>query len=162
MSSAIADFLRDRLTEMNFDSPIEEDTALGAEGLDLDSLTRAFLWVSLSDDLGVPMRQDDLDRAADWTFGQLVALAERRQREGGSEPGVLVAQLVEWLDEAGVPGADEATPISSLNLTWLLHRYEEVTGAAADLPPDQLAGAATVGGLAALLAPAAPGPDGGR
>jgi hypothetical protein len=59
--------------------------------------------------------------------------------------------IIGWLSEAGVPGADRDTPLSSLNLTWLLHRFEETTGRDAGLDPDQLSRARTVGMLADLL-----------
>jgi hypothetical protein len=69
------------------------------------------------------------------------------------------ADLVRWLLEVGVPEADRDTPISSLNLTWLLHRYEETVGCDAPFSPHQLTGARTVGALADLLDSVAPGAE---
>jgi acyl carrier protein len=78
VSDAIEHFLREALADMNFPGPIEPNTPLGPAGLDIDSLTRAFLWIRLTDDSGVPMQEGDLDRAGELTFGELVALVDRR------------------------------------------------------------------------------------
>jgi hypothetical protein len=59
--------------------------------------------------------------------------------------------IIGWLAEAGIPGADGDTPLSSLNLTWLLHCFEQTTGRDAGLDADQLSRAQTVGVLADLL-----------
>lgn len=59
--------------------------------------------------------------------------------------------VIGWLSEVGVPDADLDTLISSLNLTWLIHRYEESTGRAAHLTDGQLAGATTVREFVDLL-----------
>lgn len=69
------------------------------------------------------------------------------------------ADVIRWLSEAGVPGADRDTPISSLNLTWLVHRYEETTGCDARFSPDQLTGARTAGAFADLLDSVGPGAE---
>lgn len=66
------------------------------------------------------------------------------------------ADVIRWLAEAGVPEADRDTPLSSLNLTWLIYRYEETVGRDAGFSPDQLAEATTAGALADLLDRSAP------
>lgn len=79
----VEDSLRKNLAEMNFTAPIEQDTPLGPTGLDIDSLTRAFLWVEVSTDYGVTLPEDELVRLPELTFGELVALVEHRIRAAG-------------------------------------------------------------------------------
>lgn len=80
-------FIRESLAEMNFDGPIDDDTPLGPDGLDIDSLTRAYLLIQLTDDYGAPLSEGDLDQAREWTFRELVARVEKHIAERpGQEP----------------------------------------------------------------------------
>jgi acyl carrier protein len=85
VSRTVEEFIRESLAEMNFLGPIDNDTPLGSAGLDIDSLTRAYLWIQLIDDFGAPLREGDLDRAREWTFSELVAVVKRRidETQGG-------------------------------------------------------------------------------
>ena len=71
----------------------------------------------------------------------------------------LQAEIVTWLSEVGVHDADARTGISSLNLTWVLHRFEETTGRTLALGDQETVRGATVSALADVLHRAAGGGD---
>lgn len=81
-TGTVEEFIRECLAEMNFPGPIDDDMPLGSDGLDIDSLTRAYVLIQLTDDYGAPLREGDLDQAREWTFGELVARVENRIAQG--------------------------------------------------------------------------------
>jgi hypothetical protein len=65
--------------------------------------------------------------------------------------GSTEANVIRWLSEVGVRDADGDTAISSLNLTWIIHRYEESINRQLDLTDDELTGATDVRALVEVL-----------
>ncbi|MDG4750879.1 MULTISPECIES: hypothetical protein [Micromonospora] len=65
--------------------------------------------------------------------------------------GLVRDQVIIWLDEAGVPGADEDTAVSSLNLTWILHCYEDWSGRPAPTDDEAFLTVRTVADVVRLL-----------
>jgi acyl carrier protein len=76
----IKQFLLDSLTEMNYSTDdIDEDTALGPAGADLESLSLAELAVRVEDRFGVRFDDDEAEKLASMTVGEFIAaVAERR------------------------------------------------------------------------------------
>lgn len=68
-----------------------------------------------------------------------------------SDRSELLPRIIEWLDEVGVAGSTADTAVSSLNLVWITHRFEELTGSPVGDRASELAGADTVGELAEVL-----------
>lgn len=65
--------------------------------------------------------------------------------------GSTEANVIRWLSEVGVRDADADTTISSLNLTWVIHRYEESINRQLSLTDEELAGATDVKALVEVL-----------
>ncbi|MFI5909594.1 acyl carrier protein [Dactylosporangium sp. NPDC051541] len=78
--SEIKQFLLDSLTEMNYSTDdIDDDTALGPAGADLESLSLAELAVRVEDRFGVRFDDDEAEKLAGMTVGEFIgAVAERR------------------------------------------------------------------------------------
>ncbi|MET7426422.1 acyl carrier protein [Dactylosporangium sp. NPDC005555] len=76
----IRQFLLDSLTEMNYSTEdIDDDTALGPAGADLESLSLAELAVRVEDRFGVRFDDDEAEKLAGMTVGEFIAaVAERR------------------------------------------------------------------------------------
>ncbi|GAA2365617.1 acyl carrier protein [Dactylosporangium salmoneum] len=76
----IRQFLLDSLTEMNYSTDdIDDDTALGPAGADLESLSLAELAVRVEDRFGVRFDDDEAEKLAGMTVGEFItAVAERR------------------------------------------------------------------------------------
>ncbi|GAB3825491.1 acyl carrier protein [Dactylosporangium cerinum] len=76
----IRQFLIDSLTEMNYSvEDIDDDTALGPAGADLESLSLAELAVRVEDRFGVRFDDDEAEKLAGMTVGEFIAaVAERR------------------------------------------------------------------------------------
>ncbi len=79
-SQEIRQFLLDSLTEMNYSTEdIDDDTALGPAGADLESLSLAELAVRVEDRFGVRFDDDEAEKLAGMTVGEFIAaVAERR------------------------------------------------------------------------------------
>ncbi|WP_327004802.1 acyl carrier protein [Dactylosporangium sp. NBC_01737] len=76
----IRQFLLDSLTEMNYSTEdVDDDTALGPAGADLESLSLAELAVRVEDRFGVRFDDDEAEKLAGMTVGEFIAaVAERR------------------------------------------------------------------------------------
>ena len=76
----IRQFLLDSLTEMNYSvDDVDDDTALGPAGADLESLSLAELAVRVEDRFGVRFDDDEAEKLAGMTVGEFIAaVAERR------------------------------------------------------------------------------------
>ncbi|GAA3303722.1 MULTISPECIES: acyl carrier protein [Dactylosporangium] len=76
----IKQFLMDSLTEMNYSTDdIDDDTALGPAGADLESLSLAELAVRVEDRFGVRFDDDEAEKLAGMTVGEFIgAVSERR------------------------------------------------------------------------------------
>ena len=79
-SAEIKQFLMDSLTEMNYSTDdVDEDTALGPAGADLESLSLAELAVRVEDRFGVRFDDDEAEKLAGMTVGEFIAaVGERR------------------------------------------------------------------------------------
>jgi acyl carrier protein len=79
-TTEIRQFLLDSLTEMNYSTDdIDDDTALGPAGADLESLSLAELAVRVEDRFGVRFDDDEAEKLAGMTVGEFIAaVAERR------------------------------------------------------------------------------------
>jgi acyl carrier protein len=79
-TTEIRQFLLDSLTEMNYSTEdIDDGTALGPAGADLESLSLAELSVRVEDRFGVRFDDDEAEKLASMTVGEFVAaVAERR------------------------------------------------------------------------------------
>lgn len=76
----IRQFLLDSLTEMNYSiEDVDDDTALGPAGADLESLSLAELAVRVEDRFGVRFDDDEAEKLAGMTVGEFIAaVADRR------------------------------------------------------------------------------------
>ena len=79
-TTEIRQFLLDSLAEMNYSiEDIDDDTALGPAGADLESLSLAELSVRVEDRFAVRFDDDEAEKLASMTVGEFVAaVAERR------------------------------------------------------------------------------------
>jgi acyl carrier protein len=74
MRDQIREFVVDALREMNYDvDGIDDTTPLGPAGVDLESLALAELAVRMEDRYGVTFDENDLERVAAMTVGELCA-----------------------------------------------------------------------------------------
>lgn len=72
-------FLRDSLSEMNFSiSELEDNTPLGEDGLDVDSLASSELAMRVSDVYDVSLPAEDVMSFPELRYGQLVDLLLER------------------------------------------------------------------------------------
>ncbi len=71
MTDEIHEFLFDSLTEMNYSTEgLDNDTALGPAGADLESLALAELAVRVEDRFGVKFDDDEAEKLAGMTVGE--------------------------------------------------------------------------------------------
>ena len=76
----IRQFLLDSLTEMNYSvEDVDDDTALGPAGADLESLSLAELAVRVEDRFGVRFDDDEAEKLAGMTVGEFIAAVAERQ-----------------------------------------------------------------------------------
>ncbi|MFG1913256.1 acyl carrier protein [Micromonospora sp. NPDC048898] len=72
MSADVFAFLVDALKNMNYDiSSVTRETALGANGLELESLAVAEISIQVEDAYGVRFDEDEAERLAMMTVGDL-------------------------------------------------------------------------------------------
>jgi acyl carrier protein len=75
----IRQFLLDSLTEMNYSTEdVDDDTALGPAGADLESLSLAELAVRVEDRFGVRFDDDEAEKLAGMTVGEFIAAVAER------------------------------------------------------------------------------------
>lgn len=55
-----------------------------------------------------------------------------------SEASCIETEVIAWLGEIGIKNADLTTRISSLNLAWIVHRFEESRSASFDIFDEDL------------------------
>jgi acyl carrier protein len=86
MIDEIHEFLFDSLTEMNYSTEgLDNDTALGPAGADLESLALAELAVRVEDRFGVKFDDDEAEKLAGMTVGEFcLAVAARIQPASAS------------------------------------------------------------------------------
>ncbi|MER7003912.1 acyl carrier protein [Dactylosporangium sp. NPDC000555] len=76
----IRQFLLDSLTEMNYSTDdVDDDTALGPAGADLESLSLAELAVRVEDRFGVRFDDDEAEKLAGMTVGEFIAAVSERR-----------------------------------------------------------------------------------
>lgn len=79
MTDEIRKFVLDSLVEMNYSiDDIDEDTALGPAGADLESLALAELSVRVEDRYGVKFEDDEAEMLASMTVGEFCAAVAAR------------------------------------------------------------------------------------
>ena len=79
MNDEIRAFLLDSLTEMNYSvEDVDDDTALGPAGADLESLAQAELAVRVEDRFGVRFEDDEAELLAGMTVGEFCRTVEPR------------------------------------------------------------------------------------
>jgi acyl carrier protein len=72
MHDQIGQFVIDSLREMNYNvDGVDDETMLGPAGVDLESLALAELAVRMEDRYGVRFEEDELERVAAMTIGEL-------------------------------------------------------------------------------------------
>jgi acyl carrier protein len=87
MKDEIRKFVIAALEEMNYDvSGVDDDTAMGSAGVDLESLAIAELGVRIEDRYGVKFEDDEVEMVASMTIGEFVDLvAARAKAPAGAE-----------------------------------------------------------------------------
>ena len=79
MTDEIRQFVLDSLVEMNYSiDDIDNDTALGPSGADLESLALAELAVRVEDRFGVKFDDDEAEQLAAMTVGEFCAAVAAR------------------------------------------------------------------------------------
>lgn len=79
MTDEIRKFVLDSLVEMNYSiEDIDDDTTLGPNGADLESLALAELTVRVEDRYGVTFDDDEAERLAAMTVGEFCAAVAGR------------------------------------------------------------------------------------
>jgi acyl carrier protein len=79
MIDEIRQFVLDSLTDMNYSiDGIDDDTALGPAGADLESLALAELAVRVEDHFGVRFEDDEAEMLAGMTVGEFCRAVLRR------------------------------------------------------------------------------------
>ena len=79
MTDEIHQFLFDSLSEMNYSTEgLDDDTALGPAGADLESLALAELAVRVEDRFGVKFDDDEAEKLAGMTVGEFCAAVAAR------------------------------------------------------------------------------------
>jgi acyl carrier protein len=79
MIDEIRQFVLDSLTAMNYSiEDIDDDTALGPAGADLESLALAELAVRVEDHFGVQFGDDESETLAGMTVGEFCATVQQR------------------------------------------------------------------------------------
>jgi acyl carrier protein len=79
VNDGISMFLHTALAEMNYDiSEITDDTPLGPDGLDLESLALAEITIQVEDRYNVRIDEDEAEQMALMTLGQLATEIARR------------------------------------------------------------------------------------
>jgi acyl carrier protein len=79
MTDEIRKFVLDSLVEMNYSiDDIDNDTALGPSGADLESLALAELAVRVEDRFGVKFNDDEAEQLAAMTVGEFCAAVAAR------------------------------------------------------------------------------------
>lgn len=79
MTDEIRQFVLDSLVEMNYSiDDIDNDTALGPSGADLESLALAELAVRVEDRFGVKFNDDEAEQLAAMTVGEFSAAVAAR------------------------------------------------------------------------------------
>jgi len=79
MTDEIRQFVLDSLVEMNYSiDDIDNDTALGPSGADLESLALAELAVRVEDRFGVKFNDDEAEQLAAMTVGEFCAAVAAR------------------------------------------------------------------------------------
>ncbi|MFY1674527.1 acyl carrier protein [Plantactinospora sp. WMMB334] len=74
-------FVRGALGEMNYDvAEIDADTLLGPAGIDLESLAVVELSFRLEDAYGARFNEEDMERLAVMTLGELITEVIRRSK----------------------------------------------------------------------------------
>ncbi|HEX4705041.1 MAG TPA: acyl carrier protein [Pseudonocardiaceae bacterium] len=87
MTDEIRAFIVSSLLDMDLGydiAEIENDTVLGPEGLDLESLTMADLAIRVEDRFGVKFGNDEAERLALMTVGEFVATVADRVGQGST------------------------------------------------------------------------------
>lgn len=90
MKDEIRAFIVQTLMDMNLGYEVDEfqdDTVLGTEGLDLESLAMAEVAVRVEDRFGVEFGADEAERLALMTIGEFVGTVEDRIGQGAGVPG---------------------------------------------------------------------------
>ncbi|OLB80356.1 MAG: phosphopantetheine-binding-protein [Actinobacteria bacterium 13_2_20CM_2_71_6] len=79
MTDEVRQFVLGSLAEMNYDtSDVDDDTALGPAGADLESLALAELGVRVEDRFGVKFDDDEAEQLASMTVGEFCAAVVAR------------------------------------------------------------------------------------
>jgi acyl carrier protein len=88
MNEDVRQFVTQALTEMNFEvEGVADDTPLGADGVDLESLSMAELLMQVEEEYGVKYSDEETPQLAEMTFGQFLAdLRERMAPAGAGSP----------------------------------------------------------------------------
>ncbi|MEU1626445.1 phosphopantetheine-binding protein [Streptomyces sp. NPDC020096] len=74
MATFTLQFVVDVLSELNYDTDeIHDDTLLGPDGLDLDSLSLAEILMRAEDAFGIHVEDDEIEELAGMTAGAFVA-----------------------------------------------------------------------------------------
>ena len=92
MTEQLRQLVLDTLARMNYDpaeiAKLDDDTALGPAGLDLESLALVELGLRVEETHGVPFDDDLIERMATMTLGEF--LADTASRVPASRDGIAV------------------------------------------------------------------------
>lgn len=79
MKDQVRNFVIESLEDMNYEvDGVDESTALGPAGVDLESLSIAELGVRIEDQYGVRFGDDEVEKVASMTVGEFVDLVVER------------------------------------------------------------------------------------
>ena len=94
MRDQIREFVIDALRQMNYDvEGVDDATLLGPAGVDLESLALAELAVRMEDRYGVTFDENDLERVAAMTVGELCAYLQSSVEAGSADRVPAVAAV---------------------------------------------------------------------
>jgi acyl carrier protein len=88
MSTPVRAFVVNTLETMNIDtSELTDDTPLGDDGLEMESLTTAELVMHVEEEYGIKFSDDDVEGMQTMTVGAFVAEVEGRASQVAAEAG---------------------------------------------------------------------------
>ncbi|MDD9382929.1 phosphopantetheine-binding protein [Streptomyces sp. ZAF1911] len=88
MSTPVRAFVVNTLETMNLDiAGVTDDTPIGDDGLELESLTTAELVMQVEEEYGVKFSDEDVEGLQTLTIGQFVSQVEQRRTQVTAQAG---------------------------------------------------------------------------
>lgn len=88
MSTPVRAFVVNTLETMNLDTAgVTDDTPIGDDGLELESLTTAELVMQVEEEYGVKFTDEDVEALQTMTVGEFVSQVEQRRNQVTAQAG---------------------------------------------------------------------------